>query len=199
LWRIVPPVVVLAVAIAGWTVGSELGRVPLSARQPHEALPPAAGVGPGQARIHLVWRRPPTTTSFDPAGDGVENADSAGLAVDRDPTTEWTTDTYRGDPHLGGLKPGVGLLLDLGKARRVSVAELVLSAPGATVELRAGDSAPVEANDLPVVAGRHQAGSRVRLNLSQPVTARYWLVWFTSLPPAPGGYRVGVAEVALLG
>lgn len=198
-WRLVPPVVVVAVAVTGWEVGSDLGRLPQSARQHNAALPPSKQLGAGQAHVRLVWRRPPRITSFDPSGDGSENPGAVGLAVDRDPTTAWTTDTYRGDPHLGGLKPGVGLLIDLGRARKVSVIDLVLSAPGSDVELHAGDVAPAAAADLPVVAARHDASDRVHVTLDRPVSARYWLVWFTALPPAAGGYRVGVDEVALLG
>jgi hypothetical protein len=199
LWRIVPPLLVATIGVAGWIVGSELGRVPLSARQPHAALPPAQQNGPQHSRVRLVWHRPPTVTSFDPDGDQVENPDATALAVDRDPTTAWTTDLYKGNPSLGGLKPGVGLLLDLGRARTVSVADLVLSATGADVEIHAGDQPPVQAGDLPTVARRTDAGASLRLNLARPVTARYWLVWFTKLPPDGSGFRVGVAEVALLG
>lgn len=199
LWRLVPPLLVVTIGIAGWQVGSELGRVPLVARQPHAALPPAKQTGPQHSSVQLVWHRPPTVTSFDPGGDGQENPDAAPLAVDRDPTTAWTTDTYRNDPHLGGLKSGVGLLLDLGRPRTVQVADLVLSAAGADVEIHAGDQPPTQPGDLPTVARRADAGSSVRLNLAQAVTARYWLIWFTKLPPDNGGFRVGVAEVALLG
>lgn len=199
LWRLVPPLLVLTIGIAAWQVGSDLGRVPLVARQPHAALPPEKQTGPQNNRVRLVWHRPPTVTSFDPGGDQVENPDATGLAVDRDPTTAWTTDLYSNNPRLGGLKPGVGLLLDLGRARTVSVADLVLTAAGADVEIHAGDQPPAQAGDLPTVARRSGARASVRLNLAQPVTARYWLVWFTKLPPDGGGFRVGVAEVALLG
>lgn len=199
LWRLVPPLLVATIGVAGWVIGSELGRVPLTARQPHAALPPAQQTGPQHQSVKLVWRRPPLVTSFDPGGDGEENPDATSLAVDRDPTTAWTTDTYRNDPHLGGLKPGVGLLLDLGRPREVQVADLVLSAAGADVEIRAGDQPPTQADDLPIVAGRRGAGASLRLNLAHPTRARYWLVWFTKLPPDNGGFRVGVAEVALLG
>lgn len=199
LWRLVPPLLVATIGGAGWLVGSELGRVPLVARQPHAALPPAKQTGPQHSRVHLVWRQPPLVTSFDPGGDQVENPDATALAVDRDPTTAWTSDTYRGDPRLGGLKPGVGLLLDLGRPRKVAVADLVLSASGADVEIHAGDVRPTEPQDLPTVARRTDAKASTRLNLATAVTARYWLVWFTKLPPDGGGFRVGVNEVALLG
>ena len=198
-WRVVPPVLVVAIGITGWVVGSDLGRVPLSARSHHAVLPPSTATEPGTGPLSLVWTTAPTVSSFDPEGDGQENPDAVNLAVDRDPSTAWTTATYRGSPNFGGLKSGVGLLIDLGQPTTVRVGELALTAPGSSVELRAGDTAPTQAADLPLVAQSDQAGAQVRWTLKTPVRARYWLIWFTSLPSASGGYRIGVAEVALLG
>lgn len=198
-WRVVPPLAVLAIGLAGWAIGSELGRVPTEARQHHAALPPAHASAPGAGRLHLVWRSPPAVTSFDPEGDGQEDDDAAPLAVDRDPTTVWTTDLYKNDSHLGGLKSGVGLLVDLGRPRSVRVAELALSRAGSNVEIRAGDDPPQQPSDLRLIDTRNQAPARTRMTLQAPERARYWLVWFTNLPPDGGGYRIGVAEVALLG
>jgi serine/threonine protein kinase len=198
-WRLVPPALVAALGAAGWIVGSDLGRVPLAARTHHPTLPAPSASAPGTGVLHLVWSAPPRVASFDPEGDGEENPSAVGLAVDNDPSTSWTTVTYRGSSHLGGLKPGVGLLLDLRRPTTVQVAELALTASGSTVELRAGDQAPHTETDLPVVASSVQAGSQLRWQLPRPTTARYWLVWFTDLPKAEGGYRIGVTEVALLG
>lgn len=198
-WRLVPPALVAVLGATGWIIGSDLGRVPLVARTHHPTLPAPSASAPGTGVLHLVWSAPPRVTSFDPEGDGEENPSAVGLAVDNDPSTSWTTVTYRGDSHLGGLKPGVGLLLDLGRPTTVRVAELALSAAGSTVELRAGDQAPHTETDLAVVAASVHAGSQVRWELARPTAARYWLVWFTDLPKADGGYRIGVTEVALLG
>jgi hypothetical protein len=198
-WRVVPPVVVIAIGLSGWAVGSELGRVPSSARQQQAALPPAHAAAPGGGKARLVWRHAPSAVGFDPEGDGEENDDEAGLAVDRDRSTAWTTDLYHSNSHLGGLKSGVGLLLDLGKPRSVQVADLALSEAGSNVEIRAGDSAPASASDLPLVGSRDQAPGRTRVTFDHPVQARYWLLWFTNLPPDNGGFRIGVVEVALLG
>jgi hypothetical protein len=198
-WRVVPPLVVLAIGLTGWALGSDLGRVPTTARQPHAALPPARASAPGSGDAVLVWHRPPAISSFDPEGDGEENDGAVGLAVDRDPTTSWSTDSYRADPHFGGLKSGVGLLIDLGRPVSVRVAELALTAPGADVEIRAGDRPPQQASDLRLIRARAAAPARTRIDLSAPETARYWLIWFTSVPRDGAGYRIGVAEVALLG
>ena len=103
------------------------------------------------------------------------------------------------EPYFGGLKQGVGLLLDLRRPATVRAARLLLSAPGADLELRAGNHPPVQPTDLAQVATSTDSPSSLSLRLRVPVTARYWLVWLTSLPKAPGGgYRLGIAEIALL-
>jgi len=53
--------------------------------------------------------------SFDPAGDGEENEPRARLAIDGDPATNWNSDRYN-TRAFGGLKPGVGLVLELDRA-----------------------------------------------------------------------------------
>lgn len=195
-WRVVPPLLVAAVGWIAWTLGSDLGKVPSPARSvtPVVAQPHQHG---GNDSQQVVWSTPPKISSFDPQGDGSEDPGGVGLAVDDDPSTEWTTDTYHDNPHLGGLKPGVGLLLDLGKPKRVETANLLLSAPGADFQLRAGDAPPQQAADLPVVASRNNAPTSTHLKLDQAVTARYWLVWITSLPKSGNDYRLGVAEITL--
>ncbi|HVM03577.1 MAG TPA: protein kinase [Acidimicrobiales bacterium] len=51
--------------------------------------------------------------SFDPEGrDGEENEPRAPLAADGNPATAWSTDRYN-TRQFGGLKPGVGLVLQL--------------------------------------------------------------------------------------
>ena len=196
-WRIVPPLLVVGVALGAWSLGSDLGRVPAPARVVAPSFPQprqSAGTTAGQ----VVWSTPPHIVSFDPEGDGAEDPGGVGLAVDDDPSTEWTTDTYVRNPVFGGLKHGVGLLLDLHRPTMVSVAQLLLSAPGATIEIRAGSVRPQQASDLPIVAARVNSPAAVRLALAHPVRARYWLLWITSLPKAGDGYRLGVAEIALL-
>ena len=196
-WRLVPPLLVAAVGLGAWLLGSDLGRIPSPAQAVAPSFPQPHLHGNRVSGTQVVWSRPPHITSFDPQGDGAEDPGGVGLAVDDDPSTEWMTDTYHGNPAFGGLKSGVGLLLDLGHAKTVDVAELLLSAPGADVQSRAGDKPPQRASDLPIVASRVDSPAAVQLALTKPVKARYWLVWFTSLPKAGSDYRLGVAEIAL--
>lgn len=193
-WWVIPPVAVAVLGLVAWTLGSDLGAIPgadLVTRQLH-SLPPPSPAGP-----RLVWRQPPGVTSFDPAGDGSEDPAGARLAVDGHPGTAWHTDTYR-SPEFSGLKPGVGLLLDLGHRTRVGAGELLVTTPGARVELRAGDRPPANADQLRLVAhGTVRHGTRLTLRLPHPHTDRYWLVWLTRLPPAGSGYSEGIREIRL--
>ena len=113
------------------------------------------------ARSSWCGPSPRRVTSFDPQGDGAEDPGGVGLAVDDDPSTQWTTDIYHGSAQFGGLKSGVGLLLDLGRPKTVATAELLLSAPGANLQIRAGRAPPQRPTDLPVVTSRtRQPGDR---------------------------------------
>jgi hypothetical protein len=195
-WRVVPPLLVAGIGVAAWYAGSELGRVPSPARAVAPAFPQPHQRGAGHQQV--VWSAPPHVTSFDPLGDGAEDPGGVGLAVDDDPSTEWATDTYHSSAQFGGLKPGVGLLLDLGRPKTVRTADLLLSAPGASLQIRAGSAPPQQASDLPVLAERDDAPNSVHLTLTRPTRARYWLVWLTSLPKIEtDDYRLGVAEIAL--
>ncbi|HVV77602.1 MAG TPA: hypothetical protein VHC43_16400 [Mycobacteriales bacterium] len=196
-WWVVPPVLVAGVGLGSWTAGSRLGRVPGADRVAASTFPQSHNHG--SAGTRPVWSTPPTATSFDPDGNGTEDPGGVGLAVDDDPSTAWTTDVYRGSPRFGGLKDGVGLLIDLGRAKTVDTARLLLSAPGADIELRAGSTPPAKADDLPLVASRNASPASVTLQLDHSVHARYWLVWITSLPKTGANqYSLGIAEFSLL-
>jgi hypothetical protein len=116
-------------------------------------------------------------------------------AIDSDPTTAWMTDGY-GSATFGGLKKGVGLLVDLGAPTRVASVQVGLLAPGATVELRAGD-APGSTADAFATVGRAANSKQVAtLTPSSARPARYWLIWLTELPKGDRGrYRDGIAEL----
>jgi hypothetical protein len=196
-WWVVPPVLVAGIGVGSWTAGSRLGRVPGADRVAASNFPQPHGHATEATRI--VWRKPPTATSFDPQGNGTEDAGGVGFAVDDDPSTAWTTDVYRGSPRFGGLKNGVGLLVDLGEPKRVDSAQLLLSAAGADIELRAGANPPATPDELPIVASRHASPASVTMRLDQSVRARYWLVWITSLPRSGSdSYSLGIAELTLL-
>jgi hypothetical protein len=135
-----------------------------------------------------------------PAGNGEENAELAGLAVDGNPGTAWETMTYYGNPKFGLLKDGVGLVLDLGRAQEVSSVQVTVQGSPTDFEVYAApeeSGMPQGVDGLKRVASAQGAGGRTDLDLDQPVTTRYLVVWLTSLPPSSGGFKGQVAEIAV--
>jgi hypothetical protein len=140
-----------------------------------------------------------SAADFDPQGDPPEeNPELAPLVVDGDPATAWRTMTYNDQLGPGGLKTGVGLVLDLGEAQEVSQVDLTLVGAPTGVSLYVEDSLPTGVRDLTPVTST-EAKARQRLTLDEPVTGRYVVVWLTALPAIEGGYRGEVAEVVVRG
>jgi hypothetical protein len=116
--------------------------------------------------------------SYDPQGDdGEEHSSEVPLATDGDPSTYWTTSSYRyGAGSLG--KDGVGIVLDA--RRRVEPGRVVLTSdtPGFTAEIRDGASAQGPFDH--VAAAAAEVGARKVFDTGG-AEARYWLVWITNL------------------
>ena len=145
---------------------------------------------------------------FDPTADGgtgEENPAQVALAYDGKPDTAWTTLVYKGSAKLGGLKKGVGYIVDLGQPVSVGTVSLVLVGQPTAVELRvpAGDPATVtsppmaNAAQWTIVATNGAAGTSVDLSPSKAVTTQFVMVYITSLPAVTGGFKAGIAEVAV--
>lgn len=136
---------------------------------------------------------------FDPQGDPPEeNPELAPLVVDGDPATAWRTMTYEQNLGPGGLKTGVGLLVDLGESQEVSQVDLTTVGAPTGVSIYVTARPPVGVRTLtPAVSG--EAKPRQRLTLDEPASGRYVVVWLTSLPEIPGGFRGEVAEVVVRG
>lgn len=191
---------VVTVGIAGWLLGLAVGDLPRKATAVDAIVSPTGGPSPGARPVLSLDLTKVVVRDFDPAGDRQENPDQIRNALDGFPNTTWSTSTYRTE-RFGGIKGGVGLLLDLGAVRPINRVEVGFSAPGAKVELRVSDTPPGTDKD---------AADRVRLvaaaldgklvgSLRPPAgtRARYLLIWITSLPKDGGGYRVGISELRI--
>jgi serine/threonine-protein kinase len=137
---------------------------------------------------------------FDPLGDDDEHADEARLAVDKDPGTSWTTESYSGGTLAG--KDGVGLYIDAAPRVAATKIEIDTPKPGWQVEVYAapaGDApngAPGRADEWERVAGGTVKRKRQRFNLrTNGKQYRYYLVWITKL--APGEERVEISDISL--
>lgn len=192
IWRVAALVGLVVIGTVGWSIGQSVGKVPgtTDTVPTFTAAPDSSGsVGAPGSAIPIK-----SISAFDPPpGDGKENDDEIPLAHDGSTATSWDTSTYT-TANLGNLKPGVGLLVDLGANTRVGSVQIAFDGSPTGVELRAGDSPATTLAGFPVVARQPRAGPTVTLTAGQ--SHRYWLVWITSLPKVSGGYRAGIAELS---
>ncbi len=160
--------VVLAFAVAGLAVWQESGgpRVP--------GLSQPALAAPVQLRAVAAYDPPP--------GDGVENDGQLGRATDGNATTYWSTEWYT-TQHFGNLKSGVGIVVDAGRAVRLSSLRIVSDTPDYTAVIKAGNTigGPWSVVSAP------EYGARLTtfvLKVSRP--ERYYLIWITDLAAGTG-------------
>jgi eukaryotic-like serine/threonine-protein kinase len=132
---------------------------------------------------------------YDPYGTGSsgEHPDQRGLAVDRDVSTFWSTETYR-----GGLanKPGVGLYVDARPGVAARALELRTPDPGWTAGVYgAAGGPPDDISGWKLLApARTVTEERQRFDLDTGRRRyRYYLVWITRL----AGDQGKVSEVYL--
>jgi hypothetical protein len=132
-----------------------------------------------------------SVSDFDPLGDGQENPGAVQAAIDGNAATVWSSERYE-SRDMGGLKPGVGLVLTLtGPATVSSVA--IDGAAGADVEIFVADE---PSDDIagwgPVRASATDLSGSEVLDLDPSVTGASVLVWFTRTPESG---RIDVAEL----
>jgi len=137
-------------------------------------------------------------TEFDPYGKHNDpHVSEAPRAVDGNAATMWRTQIYR-TADLGKLKPGVGLLMDLGSPQKVAAVHLQLVGTGTSLEVFESNSAPVNEKAMTLAVAQDGVPSDVTLRLTTTTTARYWLVWLTKLPATGTGFQGGIAEMTFL-
>ncbi len=195
------------IAATGWTLAQGLtGTHP--AADAHARTAEASAHASAAARTPAIaYRRertqvlkPVGAMSFDPYGSGQgENNQLGDLAIDGNPAKAWHTEWYA-SASFGNLKPGTGLLLDMGRTVTITTVRLLLGKiPGADFQVRVGAVASSLA-DLHPVAYVSDAGGQVSLHLTRPASGRYVLIWLTQLPPDTSGtFEASIYNVSLEG
>lgn len=199
-----PLLALVMVVAAGWWLGTNVISAASSVDEVQGSTPSASATAGGedeggdQGTPAGTPLQISTAQVFDPFGDGEpENDQDVPNSYDGDPATSWPTLTYRGSADFGNLKPGVGVLYDLGSEQPLS-GVTVTGSGGATVEVRTGDTADGDLDSYAVGAQGDLTGGADELSFEAPVTARYVLVWVTALVPTEGGFQAEVAEVSPL-
>ncbi len=109
---------------------------------------PSSGGSTGSAAPNTGAKIPVVkATAFDPLGDGSENDAEVGNVIDSDPASGWQTSTYYNNPALGGLKAGVGVLLDLGSDKSPASVAIHFKGHPTDVEVYAASSGVTQPPD----------------------------------------------------
>jgi serine/threonine-protein kinase len=163
------------------------------------------GAGPGRVEAppgeRIVSVKSTSAHDYDPLADQTEHPEEALLAVDQDPGTQWTTETYTNNVlNKPRGVPGVGLYVDAEPRVDATAVQIQTPVPGWTMELYAARARPPEETwPSPVwtrVGGGTVERRRQRFDLATGGRAyRYYLVWITQLPPDEG--RVEITQVTL--
>jgi hypothetical protein len=192
---------VVVVALALW-IGNTLLSVTGSVDDNLGSTPSGGGASSSAPAEQPVAAGDPVQIAnaevFDPFGDGQpENNDDVPQSFDGDPATAWSTVSYRGSPAFGNLKPGVGVVYDLGSEQQIAGVTVTSARPGASVEIRTGD-APDGQLDSYATAGSGTIEGSTEFAFDEATTARYVLVWITGLVEGGDGFSADLAEVQVL-
>jgi tRNA A-37 threonylcarbamoyl transferase component Bud32 len=191
--------VLAALALIGATVAAILLLVGGGAAKK------AAERGTGAGRVtqqppgtKVVSVKPSSAHAYDPFGKDGEHNGQAPLAVDRDPGTEWTTESYQ-DGIQGANKSGVGIYVDA--KPQVTAVELQVQTlqPGFKATIYGAPQGSVPST-VPGIWTKLASGTvddkdtRFQLDTGgKPY--RYYLVWITKL--APDQTRAEISEIRL--
>jgi eukaryotic-like serine/threonine-protein kinase len=158
----------------------------------------STGSGGGGTEIRLSAD---AASEFDPEGDRRETG-TQGLAIDSNPTgTAWSSEHYD-SPDFGGLKDGVGLIVETGQTVTAKSMEIRSPTPGWDANVyQVNGSTPSELSGWgrPVAAVGDGGGSETVNLPGKP--GRAFLIWITKLPHAmddPGRYQMEISDVRLL-
>ncbi len=145
----------------------------------------AGGGGGGGAPVRLV-----ASNAYDPQGDGQEHDEEVPNATDGNVQTFWETEDYRGSVTFGGLKNGVGIVLDARRPVKLGSLTVVTDTPGYTARVEASSSST---GGFTPVSQSQTVGARTSFRLSVDPARRYYLLWITRL--SAGYPRSHVNEV----
>ncbi|HEX2046713.1 MAG TPA: protein kinase [Acidimicrobiales bacterium] len=185
----VPTIAIVAVALTLGVVGVLFARSDTGQRLIDDITQEEAGGG--QRAIPA-----PTPLAFDPPpGSGVEHDDELPFLVDGDATTQWTTESYASN-RFGGLKPGVGVILQLEGQHKLEELRVTSPTNGWAAEVLVADTAKPsrQAWGEPVAtrSGIGEGSTTFDLNGR---TGGAVLLWITDL--GQGNSSVGIGELGL--
>jgi eukaryotic-like serine/threonine-protein kinase len=124
---------------------------------------------------------------YDPQGDGSEYSSTAPAATDGSATSVWRTEHYNGQD-FGGLKDGLGLVLDAGSSAKLAQLTVTTPTPGFVAEVQVGDT---QGGPFTADSSSQTVGTTTTFTLDGK-SGEFYVVWITQLPPEG---RAEISEV----
>jgi len=162
--------VLLALAVAGAAFAAV---VLLGGGTHHGGGPGGGGGGPSGSTVQLSG-----VGDYDPQGNGGEYSSTAPQATDGSSSTFWKTEHYLSQD-FGGLKDGLGLVLDAGSSAKLAQLTVTTPTPGFTAEIQVGDS---QSGPFTVDSSSQTVEATTTFTLDGK-SGEYYVVWITQLPP----------------
>ncbi len=178
--------VLAAAGVTGWVLAHS-GQHPSVTPPTHG---PSSSAAPSAAAAVVL--KPVSANSFDAYGNdgGNENGTEAQYAIAGIHGRYWHTSYYLNYPAFGNLKPGTGLILDMG--RQVRLSQVVVqfgSTCCAHVQIEIGNNntpSPATLSTFTPVQSTNSAAGTTTFNVTSTTHGRYVLIWITYLPPLAG-------------
>ncbi|EUA08372.1 serine/threonine-protein kinase pknF [Mycobacterium kansasii 732] len=142
--------------------------------------------------------KPVSATVFSPDG-APDNPQQAGLAIDGNPNTAWSTVTYRDAVPFPKFIEGMGLLLHLSQPTALSAVTIDVSSTGTQVQIRSSPSqTPTKLADTTALTPNTalQPGHNVIPVHDRDKTSNV-LVWISTLGTTNGESRTAISEITL--
>ncbi|MGW1592474.1 protein kinase family protein [Streptomyces sp. NPDC002343] len=144
------------------------------------------------------------------AKGGAQSPGNVPNTYDGDASTYWKTKSFNEGPTIAPYKPGVGIVYDLGSAKKISTATVSLRYGGdhTTVELYATDSlTPASLESMTRLGDATTTGTTATVKATKQVKTQYVLVWLTAVPNsgydstlyASAGFKQAIGEVKFTG
>ena len=154
-----------------------------------------ASAAPSGAEVELV-----SAQDFDPEGDDSEHPEEVEQAIDGNPDTPWTTESYDLQAVEDAVgKSGVGLIVEADAPVAARSIEVKSAVGGWSGEIYgAAEGPPDELGGWGSPIGTiENADTDESVTLDATSDSQYFLIWITDLAEGEGGFTVEINEVAL--
>jgi hypothetical protein len=176
--------VLVAIGATAWVLSTSLH---------HGSSPQARGSTPTHSSTSAAAAVVLTSagiTTFDPYGDGNEDSGEVRQALAGDSGNPWHTSYYLTYSKFGHLKPGTGLILDMGKQVSLSSVSIQFGTSCCTsFKVMIGNDNTESKSNLSAfttVASSTKGVGPTTVPVNSTATGRYVLIWLTNLAPLQG-------------